>query len=200
MSCLKDTFDKHLAEAGYLAGGQYRGGGQAVAEPAPGEHPAGGRGAAKPVSIEEFDVLRATYPENMASSLVLPLLQLMQKAKGHLTESDAVFVAEYLGVPAMQAVEVLSWYSMLYREPVGKQVIKVCRNIACSLLGAERLIAYLENKLGIKAGETTPDGRFTLLLVECLASCGTAPAMQVNDTYHECLSEEKIDRILEELP
>ncbi|HJV65613.1 MAG TPA: NADH-quinone oxidoreductase subunit NuoE [Geomonas sp.] len=183
MSCLKDKFDRYVNDGGVPEGGL------APAEPVP----AG-------VDLDAFDALRKTYPEQMASSLVLPLLQTMQEAKGHLTESDAVFVADYLGVPAMQAVEVLSWYTMLYSEPVGRQVIKVCRNIACSLLGAERLIAHLEHKLGIKAGETTADGRFTLMLVECLASCGTAPAMQVNDTYHECLTEEKIDRILEELP
>jgi NADH-quinone oxidoreductase subunit E len=88
---------------------------------------------------------------------------------------------------------------MLYRQPVGRHVIKVCRNIACSLLGAERLLEHLKTKLGIGEGETTADGRFTLLTVECLASCGTAPAMQVNDTYHERLNEAEIDRILQGL-
>ena len=149
---------------------------------------------------DKFDKLRATYPVEMTSSLVLPLLQLMQEEKEHLTKSDAVFIAGYLGVPAMQVVEALCWYTMLHKQPVGRHVIKVCRNIACSLLGAERLIGHLKKKLCIGAGETTDDGRVTLLEVECLASCGTAPIMQVNDTYHELLSEEKIDRILEELP
>jgi NADH-quinone oxidoreductase subunit E len=148
---------------------------------------------------DRFDKLTATYPAGMRSSLVLPLLHLMQEEKGHLTEADAIFIAEYLGVPAMQVKEALTWYSMFHRQPVGRHVVKVCRNIACSLMGAERLIGYLTKKLGIKEGETTADGRFTLLAVECLASCGTAPAMQVNDTYHERLTEEKIDRILKEL-
>ena len=148
---------------------------------------------------EKFNRLRKTYPDHMASSLVLPLLQLMQEEKGHLTESDAIFIADYLGVPKMQVKEALTWYSMLYRQPVGKHVIKVCRNIACSLRGAERILDYIEKKLAIKAGETTADQRFTLLTVECLASCGTAPMMQVNDTYHENLTEEKIERILEAL-
>lgn len=148
---------------------------------------------------EKFDRLRCTYPAEMNSSLVLPLLQLMQEEKGHLTESDALFIADYLGVPEMQVKEALTWYSMLYRQPVGRHVIKVCRNIACSLLGAERLMEHLKAKLGIGEGETTADGRFTLLTVECLASCGTAPAMQVNDTYHERLNEAEIDRILQGL-
>ena len=148
---------------------------------------------------DKFDALRSVYPEEMKSSLVLPLLQLMLEEKGHLTECDAIYIAEYLDVPAIQVKEALTWYTMLYKELVGKHVVKICRNIACSLLGAERLIEYLERKLGIKEGETTPDGRFTLLAVECLASCGTAPAMQVNDTYHEQLNESKIDQILKEL-
>lgn len=147
-----------------------------------------------------FDELRAIYPAEMKSSLVLPLLQVMQECKGHLTESDAFFIADYLELPAMQVAEALAWYSMLYHVPVGQYVIKVCRNIGCSLLGAGRLISYLENKLGIKQGETTTDGRYTLLAVECLASCGTAPAMQINDTYHERLTEARIDQILGELP
>ncbi len=148
---------------------------------------------------DKFDQLASTYPPEMRSSLVLPLLHLMQKEKKHLSEGDAIFIANYLGVPAMQVKEALTWYTMLYRQPVGKHVIKICRTIACSLLGAERLINYLEAKLGIKAGETTADGLFTLIAVECLASCGTAPAMQINDTYHEQLTEAKIDQILKEL-
>lgn len=148
---------------------------------------------------EKFDRLHAAYPPEMASSLVLPLLHLMQEEKGHLTESDALYIADYLDLPAMQVKEALTWYTMFHRAPVGRHVVKVCRNIACSLMGAERLMEYLVAKLGVREGETTADGRFTLLAVECLASCGTAPAMQVNDAYHEELTEEKIDRILEGL-
>jgi len=148
---------------------------------------------------EKFDRLRKTYPEEMTSSLVLPLLQIMQEDKGHLTEGDAIFVAQYLDIPPIQVKEALSWYSMLYKEPVGKHVIKVCHNIACSLNGAESVLRYLEQKLSIKSGETTYDGQFTLLAVECLASCGTAPMMQVDETYYENLTEEQIDRILEAL-
>ena len=135
----------------------------------------------------------------MSASLVLPLLQIIQQEKGHLGAEDAAVVADYTGVPAMRVMEVLTWYTMLRREPTGRHVIKVCRNISCSLRGAERLLAHVERRLGIGVGETTADGRFTLEVVECLASCGTAPAMQVNDRYHEQLDEAKIDRILQDL-
>lgn len=148
---------------------------------------------------EKFAQLRATYPKELNSSLVMPFLRIMLDEKKHLTESDAVYIADYLGLPSMQVKEALTWYTMFYRQPVGKHVIKVCRNIACSLMGAERIIDHLSTKLGIKPGETTPDGRFTLLLVECLASCGTAPAMQIDDDYHEQLTEAKIDQILKGL-
>ena len=148
---------------------------------------------------ERFAQVRAQYPAEMTSSLVMPMLRIMLEEKQHLSESDAVFIADYLGLPAMQVKEALTWYTMFYRQPVGKHVVKVCRNIACSLMGAERIIDYLSRKLGIKPGETTPDGRYTLLLVECLASCGTAPVMQIDDTYHEQLTEAAIDQILKGL-
>ena len=150
--------------------------------------------------MDRFDELRRTYPPEMSPSLVVPLMHVMQEEKGHLTEEDAVFIADYLGIPPIQAVEALTWYTMFDRKPVGRHVIKVCRNISCSLRGAERLVDHLGRKLGIGVGETTADGRFTLVTVECLASCGTAPAMQINNTYHENLDEAKIDQILEDLP
>lgn len=153
-----------------------------------------------PELLEQFDALRRLYPPEMNTSLVLPLLHCVQDAKGYVTEADAHAIAGYLGMPPIQVVEALTWYSMFEREPQGRYVIKVCRNIACSLRGSERIVAHLEKRLGIKVGETTPDGRYTLKLVECLASCGTAPAMQINRTYHEQLDEAKLDAILESLP
>jgi NADH-quinone oxidoreductase subunit E len=153
-----------------------------------------------PALLEQFDALRREYPPEMKTSLVLPLLHCLQDAQGHVTEEDAVAIAQYIGMPAIQVVEALTWYTMFERAPQGRHVIKVCRNIACSLRGSERIIAHLQQRLGIGVGETTADGRFTLKTVECLASCGTAPAMQVNRTYHEQLDEAKLDRILESLP
>jgi NADH-quinone oxidoreductase subunit E len=109
-------------------------------------------------------------------------------------------VADYIGMPTMPVVEALHWYTMFYKQPVGRHVVKVCRNIACALRGSESLIGHVQKTLGIAPGETTADGRFTLLTVECLASCGTAPAMQINDTYHESLDAAKVDAILRSLP
>jgi NADH-quinone oxidoreductase subunit E len=153
-----------------------------------------------PALLEQFDALRREYPPGMQTSLVLPLLHCVQDAQGYVTEADAVAIAQYIGMPSIQVVEALTWYTMFERAPQGRHVIKVCRNIACSLRGSERIIAHLQQRLGIGVGETTADGRFTLKTVECLASCGTAPAMQVNRTYHEQLDEAKLDRILESLP
>jgi NADH-quinone oxidoreductase subunit E len=153
-----------------------------------------------PPLLEQFDALRRQYPPEMKTSLVLPLLHCVQDAQGFVTEADAAAIADYIGMPRIQVIEALTWYTMFEREPQGRYVIKVCRNIACSLRGSERVVAHLSRRLGIEVGQTTPDGRFTLETVECLASCGTAPAMQVNRTYHEQLDEAKLDRILETLP
>lgn len=147
-----------------------------------------------------FDAIRAQYPAEMSASLVLPLLHCRQEEQGFVTEDDAVMIAAYIGVPAIQVLEALRWYTMFKRAPQGRHVIKVCRNIACALRGAEGVLAQLQARLGIQVGQTTADGRYTLETVECLASCGTAPAMQVNDTYHENLDADKIDRILKDLP
>jgi NADH-quinone oxidoreductase subunit E len=150
--------------------------------------------------LEKFDALRREYPPEMKTSLVLPLLHVVQDEQGWVSEADADAIADYIGMPAIQVQEARTWYTMFEREPQGRYVLKLCRNIACSLRGSEQLVAHLERKLGIRVGETTADGRFTLQTVECLASCGTAPAMQLNRTYHEQLDEAKLDHILGALP
>ena len=152
-----------------------------------------------PALLEKFDALRSEYPPEMKTSLVLPLLHCVQDEQGFVTEADAAGIAEYIGMPPIAVIEALTWYSMFDRTPQGRYVIKVCRNIACSLRGSEQVLAHLQQRLGIGVGETTADGRFTLKTVECLASCGTAPAMQVYRTYHEQLDAAKLDRILESL-
>lgn len=149
---------------------------------------------------ERFDALRAKYPAEMAPSLVMPLLHAVQEAQGFVTDAQAAEIADYLGIPAMQAVEALHWYSMYRREKPGRHVVQVCRNIACALRGAEGLLSALQKELGIAPGQTTPDGRITLETVECLASCGTAPAMCVDGRYHENLDAERVVTLVRELP
>jgi len=108
-------------------------------------------------------------------------------------------LAEIFRLTPNEVHEVASFYTMLFRKPVGRYVIWVCTNISCMLCGAEGILAHLESRLGIRPGETTPDGRFTLMEAECLASCGTAPVVQINDDYYENLTLEKLDRILDGL-
>ena len=145
----------------------------------------------------EFDALRARFPAGFDSSLVLPCLHRIQKERGYVADEDVADLAAYLGVPRVQIEEVLSFYGMFRRAPVGRCHIEMCRNVSCSLLGAERLIDHLSKRLGIKPGETTADGRFSLATVECMASCGTAPMLVVNGTYHESMDAAKIDALIE---
>ena len=119
---------------------------------------------------------------------------------GHVSDEAIVYVAGLLGLSPARIEGVATFYTMYNRKPVGKYHVQICRNISCSLLGAEHLITHVAEKLGVKPGETTPDGRFTLSQVECLGSCGTAPVMQINDDYHENLTEASIDAILDKLP
>ncbi len=133
-------------------------------------------------------------------STTMEALRIVQREQGHITREDMAEIARILGMTPVQVEEVASFYTMYNKErPVGRHHIQVCRNLSCSLLGAEHLIEYMERLLGIKVGETTDDGRFTLSTVECLGSCGTAPMMQINDDYYENLTEEKIKEILEGL-
>jgi len=149
--------------------------------------------------IPEFEKMKERYPEGFESSLVLPCLRRIQEDRGFVADEDIAGLVEYLGVPRIQVEEVLSYYTMLRRAPIGRFHLQACRNIACSMRGAERTIDKLSRKLGIRPGETTPDGRFTLSVVECLGSCGTAPVVMVNEAYHENMSDEKLDRLIEEL-
>ena len=140
------------------------------------------------------------YPEGRQKSALLPLLHLAQAEFGGWLSPDTMdYVASILNLKPIEVYEVASFYTMYNLRPVGKCVLEVCRTGPCMLRGSDDIIEYLENKLGIKDGETTPDGMFTLKTVECLASCGTAPMMQVGDNYLENLSCEKLDGILDDL-
>jgi NADH-quinone oxidoreductase subunit E len=147
--------------------------------------------------IAEFDQLRARFPEGFASSMTLPCLRRIQEDRGYVADDDIAGLAAYLGVPRIQIEEVLSFYGQFRRAPVGRCHIEACRNVSCSLLGAERLIDHLSAKLGIKPGETTPDGAFSLATAECMASCGTAPMIVVNGKYLESMDANKIDALID---
>jgi len=146
--------------------------------------------------IPEFEKMKARYPAGFESSLVLPCLRRIQEERGFIADSDIDGLVDYLGVPRIQIEEVLSFYTQFRRKPIGRWHVQTCRNVSCSMRGAERLIDHLRRKLGVKPGETTPDGRFTLSTVECLGSCGTAPVVMLNDAYHENMSAEKVDALL----
>ena len=149
--------------------------------------------------IPEFEKLKARFPAGFESSLVLPCVRRIQEDRGYVADEDIAGLVEYLGVPRIQVEEVLSYYTQFRRKPIGRFHLQACRNVTCSMRSAERLIEHLSRKLGVSPGQTTPDGVFTLSTAECLGSCGTAPVVMVNDTYHENMSVAKLDALLEEL-
>jgi NADH-quinone oxidoreductase E subunit len=146
----------------------------------------------------ELEAILDRYPDKEAA--ILPALHLAQREFGYVSDEAVVYVANLLGFTPARIEGVATFYTMYNRKPVGKYHLQICRNLSCSLLGAEHLIEHVSKKLGIRPGETTPDGKFTLSKVECLGSCGTAPVLQLNDDYHEDLTEEKIDALLDDLP
>ena len=149
--------------------------------------------------IPEFDALRARFPAGFESSLVLPCLRRVQDDRGYVANTDIEALVEYLRVPRVQIEEVLSFYTQFRRQPIGRWHVQVCRNVSCSMRGAERLLDQLSQRLGIRPGQTTDDGRVTLSTVECLGSCGTAPVVIVNETYNENMSADSIEALLQEL-
>jgi NADH-quinone oxidoreductase E subunit len=146
---------------------------------------------------QKIEVLTQRYPQ--ARSALIPSLHLAQAEAGYLSPEIIREVAKIFRLSPNEVYEVASFYTMLFKKPVGKYVIQVCTNISCLLCNCEEIMAHLQKRLGIKPGETTPDRKFTLMEVECLASCGTAPVVQINEDYHENLTVEKLDRILDSL-
>ncbi len=138
------------------------------------------------------------YPEGKQKSALLPLLHLAQaEFNGWLSVPAMDYVASLLSIKPIEVYEVASFYTMFNMKPVGKCLIEVCRTGPCMLRGANDLVAHIENKLGIKEGETTADGQFTLKTTECLGSCGSAPMLQCGADYYENLTDEKVDNLLE---
>jgi NADH-quinone oxidoreductase subunit E len=140
----------------------------------------------------------ARYPEGKHKSALIPILHLAQSEfDGWLSAESMDYVASILKIQPIEVYEVATFYSMFNMKPRGRCLIEVCRTSSCWLMGAEDVVRHIEKKLNIKDGETTEDGAFTLKTVECLGSCGTAPMMQIGATYHENLTFEKVDNILD---
>ena len=140
------------------------------------------------------------YPEGKQKSALLPLLHLAQaEFNGWLSAPTMDYVASLLNIKPIEVYEVASFYTMFNLKPVGKCLLEVCRTGPCMLRGSEDIVAHIENRLGIKEGETTADGLFTLKTTECLGSCGTAPMLQCGADYYENLTNEKVDTLLDKL-
>jgi NADH-quinone oxidoreductase subunit E len=143
---------------------------------------------------ELTDIL-GRYPNKMAACI--PALHLCQEANGNWLSPEAIqFVADRLELSAAHVKGVVTFYSLFNEHPPGKHQVWVCRTLSCALRGSDAILEHCQKRLGVAVGGTTADGRFTLRTAECLASCGTAPMMQVDKTYYESLTTEKVDRIL----
>ena len=150
--------------------------------------------------MAELNRLVARYPEGKQKSALLPALHLAQDSfDGWLPTELMDYIASLLKIEPIEVYEVASFYSMFNLKPVGKFIFEVCQTGPCMISGSDDIIAYIQEKLAIKPGETTKDGVFTLKLVECLGACGYAPMMQLGKHYKEFLTKEKVDQIIEEL-
>ncbi len=151
-------------------------------------------------SLELVKKMISRYPEGKQKSALLPVLHLAQaEFDGWLSVPVMDYVASLLSIKPIEVYEVASFYTMFNLKPVGKCLIEVCRTSSCWLMGAEDIVRHIEKKLGIKDGETTKDGMFTLKTVECLGSCGTAPMLMCGAQFHENLTPEKVDTLLTNL-
>jgi len=151
-----------------------------------------------PASLSAIDRELAKYPPERRASALSAGLRIAQDEFGWLSAQTIEFVAEYIGVPAVRAQEVATFYSMFELAPVGRHKISLCTNISCMLRGADDIAAHLKRKLGVDFGQTTADGRFTLKEVECLAACAGAPMLQLGRDYYENLTPARVDEILRE--
>ena len=146
---------------------------------------------------KKIEEVVARYPKKEAA--LLPVLHLVQNEVGFISPEEEKFVARVLGIKPMRVREVVSFYTMISPQPLGRYHVQACQNLSCHLAGSENLIDYLKSKLGIGVGETTPDKKFTLSTVECLGACEQAPCMMVNFDYYGQLDKDRIDQILDRL-
>ncbi len=154
-----------------------------------------------PELISKFDDIVSRYPEGKQKSALLPILHLVQAEFGWVSAPAMDIVAEYLTIQSIEVYEVATFYSMYFMRPQGKYMLEVCRTGPCCLVGAEKIMDYIEQKLGVKEGEVTADGLFSWRGVECLAACGYAPVLQIGPeyTFYENLTEESVDKLISDL-
>lgn len=151
-----------------------------------------------PEVIEEMRAHVAKYPPERSRSALIPLLFVVQRERGGWLDNPGVnFLAQFLNLEVTDVWETATFYSMFNLRPVGRHHIQICKTLSCKIMGEPDITGHICSKLGIKPGETTEDGKFTVSMVECLGSCGTAPMMQIGFDYHEDLTIEKVDEILE---
>ncbi|CAN5271498.1 NADH-quinone oxidoreductase subunit NuoE [soil metagenome] len=146
--------------------------------------------------IEEMRAHVAKYPADRSRSALIPLLMLIQRERDWIDNEGVNFLAKFLGLEVTDIWETATFYSMFNLRPVGRHHIQICKTLSCKIMGEPKITEHICSRLGIHPGETTEDGKYTVTMVECLGSCGTAPMMQVNFDYHEDLTTEKVDKIL----
>lgn len=153
-----------------------------------------------PEVVAEMRSHLAKYPPERSRSALIPLLFVVQRERGGWLDNPGVnFLAKFLNLEVTDVWETATFYSMFNLRPVGRHHLQICKTLSCKIMGEPEITEHICNKLGIHPGETTPDGKFTVSLVECLGSCGTAPMMQDNFDYHEDLTIEKVDKILDSM-
>lgn len=145
--------------------------------------------------LKEIQDIKARYPDSR--SALLPSLYIAQREFGWLSHEAMRYVAETLNLPEAVVKGTASFYTMFKHKPMGRYLIQLCTNVSCMILGAERLVDFLKNKYGLEPYGTTGDGRFSLLIMECIGACDSGPAMLVNTDFHEELTEKRIEEILE---
>lgn len=150
-----------------------------------------------PAVIAEMEAHVAKYPADRKRSALIPLLLLVvQRERGWIDNPGVNFLAKFLGLQVTDVWETATFYSMINMRPVGRHHIQICKTLSCKIMGEPEITDHICSKLGIHPGETTDDGKFTVTMVECLGSCGTAPMMQIGFDFHEDLTVEKVDKIL----
>ncbi len=152
-----------------------------------------------PAVVEEMKSHLTKYPPDRKRSALIPLLFVVQRERGYVDNGGVNFLARFLDLEVTDIWETATFYSMFNFKPIGKYHIQMCKTLSCRITGEPEITAHICDKLGIHVGETTADGKFTVSRVECLGSCGTAPMMQIGFDYHEDLTIEKVDKLLDSL-